>query len=179
VNHALALLALHAAVLLFGFAGLFGKWLALSPLLIVFAPHHRWRPRSSGWCGGDAGALPAVRVAAARQRGGPGAALGQLLRCHPGLRRGDRAVGLRELSTVRCCSSVRPGVRRGDGATRATALLVVVGLVLMVPGSRLANHGRRTAVGIVSGFTFALLAVINRRHAAHRPAADIAFWQNL
>ena len=28
VNRALALLALHAAVLLFGFAGLFGKWLA-------------------------------------------------------------------------------------------------------------------------------------------------------
>jgi len=31
-----ALLALHGAVLLFGFAGLFGKWLALSPLVIVF-----------------------------------------------------------------------------------------------------------------------------------------------
>src|ERR1700687_4679423 len=30
-----ALLSLHAAVLLFGFAGLFGKWLALSPELIV------------------------------------------------------------------------------------------------------------------------------------------------
>ena len=30
-----ALVSLHAAVLLFGFAGLFGKWLALSPELIV------------------------------------------------------------------------------------------------------------------------------------------------
>ena len=30
-----ALLALHAAVLLFGFAGLFGRWLDLSPSLIV------------------------------------------------------------------------------------------------------------------------------------------------
>ena len=30
-----ALIALHAAVALFGFAGLFGKWLALSPVAIV------------------------------------------------------------------------------------------------------------------------------------------------
>ena len=30
-----ALVALHAAVALFGFAGLFGKWLALSPVAIV------------------------------------------------------------------------------------------------------------------------------------------------
>ncbi|HKN10776.1 MAG TPA: hypothetical protein VJ376_15050, partial [Pseudomonadota bacterium] len=31
-----ALVALHGAVLLFGFAGLFGKWLALPPVTIVF-----------------------------------------------------------------------------------------------------------------------------------------------
>ena len=31
-----ALVALHVAVLLFGFAGLFGKWLPLSPAVIVF-----------------------------------------------------------------------------------------------------------------------------------------------
>ena len=73
-----------------------------------------------------------------------------------------------------------PGSASWRWRDRATALLVVVGLVLMVPEFTLAN---RTVAGllwgIVSGFTFALLAVINRRHAAHRPAADIAFWQNL
>ena len=31
-----ALVALHGAVALFGFAGLFGKWLALPPVTIVF-----------------------------------------------------------------------------------------------------------------------------------------------
>src|SRR5271157_3661450 len=31
-----ALLGLHGAVLLFGFAGLFGKWLSLPPVTIVF-----------------------------------------------------------------------------------------------------------------------------------------------
>jgi hypothetical protein len=35
LSHAAALVALHAAVALFGFAGLFGKWLALSPVAIV------------------------------------------------------------------------------------------------------------------------------------------------
>src|SRR5437870_13596783 len=35
-QHSRALAALHLAVLLFGFAGLFGKWLLLSPVTIVF-----------------------------------------------------------------------------------------------------------------------------------------------
>ena len=35
MTHATALVALHAAVALFGFAGLFGKWLVLSPVAIV------------------------------------------------------------------------------------------------------------------------------------------------
>ena len=35
MTHAAALVALHVAVALFGFAGLFGKWLALSPVAIV------------------------------------------------------------------------------------------------------------------------------------------------
>jgi len=35
LTHAAALVAVHAAVALFGFAGLFGKWLTLSPVAIV------------------------------------------------------------------------------------------------------------------------------------------------
>ena len=35
MTHTGALVALHVAVALFGFAGLFGKWLALSPVAIV------------------------------------------------------------------------------------------------------------------------------------------------
>ena len=35
MTHAAAFVALHAAVVLFGFAGLFGKWLLLSPVGIV------------------------------------------------------------------------------------------------------------------------------------------------
>src|SRR5215813_5735339 len=34
-SHAVALFGLHVAVLLFGFAGLFGKWLSIAPGMIV------------------------------------------------------------------------------------------------------------------------------------------------
>ncbi len=37
---------------------------------------------------------------------------------------------------------------------------------------------RGLAWGIVSGFTFALLVVMNRRWSGTRSATDIAFWQN-
>jgi len=35
------------------------------------------------------------------------------------------------------------------------------------------------AWGVLSGFTFALLAVMNRSWVRARPATDVAFWQNL
>jgi drug/metabolite transporter (DMT)-like permease len=56
----------------------------------------------------------------------------------------------------------------------------MAGLVLMVPEFSLSN---RTVAGllwgVLSAFTFALLAVLNRRHVARRPAIDVAYWQNL
>jgi drug/metabolite transporter (DMT)-like permease len=62
----------------------------------------------------------------------------------------------------------------------ATALAVTAGLVLLVPELSFANRTvQGLAWGLVSGFTFALLAVMNRRWTAARPAVDIAFWQNL
>ena len=61
-----------------------------------------------------------------------------------------------------------------------TALLVTAGLVLLVPELSLANPVvQGLGWGLVSGFTFALLVVMNRRWSATRTATDIAFWQNL
>ena len=61
----------------------------------------------------------------------------------------------------------------------AIAALVTLGLAVLVPefsfGNR-AAHGLAWAV--LAGFTFALLAVLNRRFAATRSAIDVAFWQN-
>jgi len=180
VNRTLALLALHAAVLLFGFAGLFGKWLTLSPLLIVFA-------RTAV----AAASLGLVRLA----RPGPLPsfdlrllATGAVLALHwvsffVAIQVADVATGLLGYASFPLFALLlerAPAGRRWSRRDVATAVLVVAGLVLMVPEFTLAN---RTVAGmlwgILSGFTFALLTVLNRRHAARRPAADIAFWQNL
>ena len=67
-------------------------------------------------------------------------------------------------------------LRRREGVT---ALLVTAGLVLLVPELSLANPVvQGLGWGIVSGFTFALLVVMNRRWTGTRTATDIAFWQN-
>ena len=68
-------------------------------------------------------------------------------------------------------------LRRREGVT---ALLVTGGLVLLVPELSLSNPVvQGLGWGLVSGFTFALIVVMNRRWTASRTATDIAFWQNL
>src|SRR5207249_3796936 len=60
-----------------------------------------------------------------------------------------------------------------------TAALVTGGLLLIVPEFRWQNRiVQGLSWGVVSGFTFALLAVANRALAARHSASAIAFWQN-
>jgi len=180
VNRTLALLALHAAVLLFGFAALFGKWLALSPLLIVFA-------RTAV----AAGALGLVRLAAPSERrvfALPLLANGAVLALHwvsffAAVQVSSVATGLLGYASFPLFALLlEPAPARARWSARELGVVagVMAGLVLMVPEFSLGN---RTVAGllwgVLSGFTFALLAVLNRRHAARRPAIDIAYWQNL
>ncbi len=180
MNRALALCALHAAVLLFGFAGLFGKWIALPPLLIVLA-------RTAV----AAAALGLFRFA---RPAGPSVfelglfASGAVLAVHwvsffAAIDAADVATGLLGYASFPLFTLLLerlPGRQRWSRPDVATALLVVAGLALMVPEFTFAN---RKVVGllwgVVSGFSFALLAVLNRRQATRRAASDIAFWQNL
>ncbi len=99
MTHAGALVALHAAVALFGFAGLFGKWLALSPVAIVLGGRRsrRWR---LGSCACALATVAPFDVRLDRQRRRAGAALAQLLRGDPGVDGGRRAARLCELSAV-------------------------------------------------------------------------------
>src|SRR4029077_1373270 len=60
-----------------------------------------------------------------------------------------------------------------------TATLVTAGLLVVVPEFRLDNRIVQGLLwGLVSGFTFALLAVGNRALAARHSASTIAMWQN-
>ena len=179
MTHAAALLALHAAVALFGFAGLFGKWLALSPVVIVLGRT----------------AIAAVALGILRLRADERApfdvrliANGVVLAVHwlsffAAVQVSTVAVGLLGYASFPLFTLIAERVflarrlRRREGVT---ALLVTGGLVLLVPEFSLSNPVvQGLGWGLVSGFTFALLVVMNRRWTASRTATDIAFWQNL
>lgn len=173
-----ALVALHAAAALFGFAGLFGKWLALTPIVIVL-----------GRTAIAAAALGLLRLRAGERKPFDARLVGNgiLLALHwvsffEAIQVSTVAVGLLGYASFPLFTLVVERVflgRRFGRREAATALAVTAGLVLLVPELSLANPiVRGLAWGLVSGFTFALLAVMNRRWAAARPATDIAFWQN-
>jgi len=179
MTHARALVAVHAAVLLFGFAGLFGRWLDLSPVAIVLG-------RS---------AIAACALAVIRSQGKRDrlpfdlrlVANGAVLTLHwiaffAAIQAAGVAIGLLGFASfplfVLILERTMLG-RRWSAAEVVTALCVVAGIALLVPEPSLANRTvQGLAWGLVSGFTFALLAVLNRRYAAARDAVDIAFWQN-
>jgi len=174
-----ALLALHGAVLLFGLAGLFGKWLDLPPVLIVL-----------GRTTVAAAALAALRAFRRTARLPFEPRLignGVLLALHwfaffEAIRIANVAIGLLGYASFPLFVLVLERALLGQRWARrevATAVLVTCGLGLLVPEFSLANPVvQGLAWGLVSGLTFALLAVANRSWAAGRPAIDIAFWQN-
>ena len=175
-----ALLALHGAVLLFGFAGLFGKWLDLPPVVIVL-----------GRTAVAAAALAVLRAARHDARAPFDVRLivnGAVLALHwvaffAAIQRSSVAIGLLGFASFPVFVLVLERALLGHRWTNreaATAALVTAGLVLLVPEFSLANPTvQGLGWGLLSGFTFALLAVMNRRWAAARPATDVAFWQNL
>jgi drug/metabolite transporter (DMT)-like permease len=179
MKHGAALLALHGAAVLFGFAGLFGKWLALPPVYIVL-----------GRTVVAALALAALRAAMGQPRAKFDlrfAASGATLALHwvaffAAIQVANVAIGL--LGYASFPLFVLPLERwllgrRFGRRELVTAALVTAGLALLVPQFSLADRiVQGLAWGVLSGFTFALLAVLNRRFAERRPAAEVALWQN-
>jgi drug/metabolite transporter (DMT)-like permease len=173
-----ALIALHAAVALFGFAGLFGKWLAWPPAAIVF-----------GRSAVAALALGAI-VALQREPFGLGRALafnGAVLAVHwvaffEAIQLASVAIGLLGYATfplfVLLLERALLG-RRWSGLEALTATMVTAGLVVLVPGF---DWDDRTVKGlgwgVLSGASFAWLAVRSRRFAATHASAAVALWQN-
>ncbi|MFO1396600.1 MAG: DMT family transporter [Burkholderiales bacterium] len=174
-----ALLALHLAVALFGFAGLFGKWIPWDPVAIVL---------------GRTSVASLVLAALALARDGRIAPLswsvvpnGALLAVHwiaffAAIQASTVAVGLLGFASFPLFT---PLVERVLLRTPLTAralrggALVAIGLLLVVPEFSWASATvRGLAWGVLSGFTFALLAVRTRQLRVSRRAADIALWQN-
>ncbi len=175
-----ALAALHAAVLLFGFAGLFGKWIDLSPVAIVL-----------GRAAVAAAALGIVLLRTRAVRRPFELRLvtnGAVLALHwvsffAAIQTATVAIGLLGFASFPLFVLILEWLllrRQWTARKAATALLVTVGLIALVPSFSLQDRTLQgLAWGLVSGFTFALLAVLNRRLVASRRAVDVAFWQNL
>jgi len=174
--HALA--SLHLAVALFGIAGLFGAWLALPPTAIVLG-------RTT-----IAAATLALVAAATNSWSRPTAGLalnGAVLAVHwvaffAAIQVAGVAVGLIGFASFPLWTLVLErvtGERRGSGRDAVIALLVVAGLLLTVRRFDVQDEVvRGLAWGVLSGATFAWLAVRNRRFARAHAARTIALWQN-
>ena len=176
---ATAIVALHLAVALFGFAALFGQWIALPPAIIVLG-------RTLVAAMTLAFAAPLLR----RATGRPSMALavnGALLALHwvsffAAVQTASVAIGLLSYASfpafVVAIESIvqRRRPRLGEVAVVA---VVALGLTLLVPdfswSSRIVQG---LAWGLVSGFTFALLAVRNRAWVSRIGPITLALWQN-
>lgn len=176
--------AIHLAVLLFGFPGLFVKWIPLSPPQIVlgrvvFA------------------VLTLAVVMSARRvpfRIAPGrdlllcALCGAFLAVHwsaffEAVRVSSVAVGLLSYATFPAFTVLlepAAGGERLDGTNLFFAGLTLFGVFLVVPRFSLAEPVLRGVLwGLLSGATFAFLAVINRSLSQRQSSLGVAFYQDM
>ncbi len=173
-----ALVALHTAVALFGFAALFGKWIALPATAIVLG-------RTM-----TAAATLAIVARLRGQRIGRGdrrlAANGAILALHwvsffASVKIAGVAIALLGYAVFPVFVLLLERAHRSGGIREwTTALLATAGLVALVPELSWTNQATRgLAWALVSAFTFAWLTVRNRALVATRSAIGIALWQNL
>jgi drug/metabolite transporter (DMT)-like permease len=172
----------HLAVLLFGLSGLFGKLLSLPPLIIVFG--------RTAW----AFAALVLLLVLRRQLFLPHRSdwelllvSGAVLSLHwytffESIQVSSVAVGLVTFSSFPLfVTFLEPIFFRESLQKRdlATATLVVLGLLLVVPAYSFVNRVTLGAFwGVCSGASFAVLALMNRRFAIRSSALSIAAVQN-
>jgi drug/metabolite transporter (DMT)-like permease len=176
---AAALVSLHVAVALFGVAGLFGAWIDLGPVAIVLG---RTLVAALALC---------ALALATRTFAPPTAGLalnGLVLAAHwvsffAAIKAASVAVGLIGYASFPLFTlllEAMAGERRGTRLDVGVAALVVVGLLLTVPRfERDEPVLLGLAWGLVSGATFAWLAVRNRGLTRSHAARAIALWQNV
>lgn len=179
------MLEIHLAVALFGLSGLFGKWIALPALAIVF------------------GRVFFAFLALALVIKGFGipfllaekrdywkmSALGLLLAVHwltffGSIRQTSVAVGLLTFSTFPVFTALlEPLFFQGDRLRWkdiALALVALGGVALVLPEWDVRSVGFQGAMlGVLSGATFALLAILNRALVRSYSSIQIAFYQDV
>ena len=176
---------IHLAVFLFGFAGLFGKFLSCSPFIIVlgrtffaaislFVYAKMFSRTSLG--GFDRTSFIFLILQ------------GILLACHwvtffLAIQISSVAVGLVTFSSFPLfVTFMEPYFFKEPLKKRdiATAMAVFTGILLVIPDVDLSNNITLGGFyGILSGLTFAILTLVNRRNARESEPIALAFYQNL
>jgi len=175
------LFAIHLAVLLFGFSGLFGKFLMISPFLIVFGRTFF----------AAAALLPVLLVSKQRLFHREDLLFymlqGILLAVHwssffYAIQISTVALGLLTFSTFPLFVTFMEPFFFKEKLLLwdiASAVIVFAGLVLVIPGFDFSKAPVQGGFwGVFSGMTFAMLAIANRKNVTRRSPLVVAFNQN-
>ena len=179
-----SLIELHVAVVLFGLAGLFGKWLTLSPFIIVLGRVFF----ASLVLGLILAAKKQSFKITPRKSYGVFLSLGVLLAVHwvcffQSIQVSTVAVGLLSYSSFPLFTAfIEPLAFKERIIPRNVlfALLCVLGVFLIVPRFDLDNSIFIGVLwGLGAGFTFSILTTINRKLSRKYSYLHIAFYQDL
>lgn len=177
-------LEIHLAVLLFGLASLFADWVQLPAIWIVLGRT------------GFAALFLALWLPVQRQRLRPSRradhpwllTTGLLLAFHwvaffRAIQLSNVALGLLTFSSFPVFTVLLEPLFGQGQITRNNLLiaaLTLAGVAILLPPLDWQLSDTRGAVwGLLAGFSFALLALVNRRLVAYNPGQRIAFWQDL
>ena len=176
------LLEAHFAVLLFGLAGLFGKWLSLHPMAISLGRVTFAVPFLLAVMG-----LRGERIRLSRRRDYViFLLLGVILAVHwtsffMAIQLSTVAVGLLTFSTFPVfVTFLEPWLLKSAFRLQdvVVALITMLGVSLVVPDFSLSNQVTFGALwGVLSGLTFALLSVLNKKYVAAYPSRQVSLYQ--
>ncbi len=176
---------IHLAVFLFGFAGLFGKFLSCSPFIIVlgrtFFAAITLFVYAKMLSGTRLGKLDKTSLFFLILQGILLA--GHWVTFFLAIQISSVAVGLVTFSSFPLfVTFMEPFFFKEPLKMRdiATALAVFAGILLVIPDINLSNNVTLGGFyGIISGLTFAVLTLVNRRNARLSDPIAVAFYQNL
>ena len=175
------LVAVHAAVLMWGFGGLFGKWIALSPWMIVFGRLLFATPvlGLAIFLSGRRFTLPDTKTGALIMCNGAVLAIHWTAFFHA-VQVSTVAVALfGYVSAPVFAVFMEPFAFREPFSRRSlwAAALIVAGMALIVPRWEWADATvQGLAWGMVSGFTFAVLTLLNRFLVRRLDSFALAFY---
>lgn len=178
-----SLLEIHAAVVLFGLAGLFGKWLALSPFIIVLG---RVFYASTALFLFFFLTKKNMRIFPAKNYA-VFILLGFILAVHwvaffHSIQISTVAIGLLSYSSFPVFTAFLEPLffkERVKISMIVCALLCLIGVFLIIPQFDLNNSTLRGVLwGLFAGFTFSILTILNRKLSLRYSSLLIAFYQD-